>query len=127
MAYWERTKSNRLKTPSYLKPVDNYTATRNDFNWAGLPVANVGDFIHNQFDINVGAGTVGRLISINPIKDYQHGAPTEFRYGATYETLSGETKKVWLTGLTALSAEAFQEVKDYYAENNNPKKIKVEW
>jgi len=128
MAYWIRTKTNRLKAPvtKALKKVD---VSGVKINWSGNPVAKVGDYVY-MTGAGVSAGTVGRVICL---EDFGDGSGKDIHSGNTHwwsaevETLDGESNNGWLWTLTVLPYNAIQEVKDFYINDGRPERIKVSW
>ena len=117
MAFWERTKTNRLKRPSSIKKADpKWDSKYLPTNWCGQKNAVVGDYVH--YDGSVSAGTVGKVIEI--------GA-NSLGYTAEVEMLSGKVEGCWLGALTVIDYAAVQEVKDFYINDGRPERIKVSW
>lgn len=115
MTYWIRTKSNRLKKPSFLK-ADPHWRKHFPTNWCGQNNASIGDYVHQ--DGSVSAGTVGRVIKITQ---------TSIGEGVEVEMLSGEIKLCWRGACTVIDYAAVQEVKDFYINDGRPDRIKVSW
>jgi hypothetical protein len=115
MAYWDRTKNNRLKKPSFLKADTNWRKHL-PTNWCGQTNATIGNYVHQ--DGSVSAGVVGKIIQI---------IPSAIGDIAEFETLSGEIKQCWLGACTVIDYDAVQEVKDFYIADGRPKRIKVFW
>lgn len=128
MAYWTRTKTNRLKAPAKkaLKKVD---VSGVKINWCGDPVAKVGDYVY-MTGAGVSAGTIGRVVSL---EDFGAAAMPNIHSGndhwwsAEVETLDGESNNGWLWTLSVLPYNAVQEVKDFYIADGRPERIKVSW
>lgn len=123
MAFWIRTKTNRLKAPvkKTLKKVD---VSGIKINWCGEPVAKVGDYVY-MTGAGVSAGTVGRVVSMKDLGTSQPGY--EHWWSAGVETLDGNTNNGWLWTLSVLPYNAVQEVKDFYINDGRPERIKVSW
>ena len=131
MSYFELTKTNRLKKPSYLKEVRDEANDR--INCFGQPLAHVGDYVFLS-GRGISAGTVGKIVDIDVnfgvnmtagghqwTDHYALGTP------ATIELLDGKTNKTWLYYLTVIDYAAVQEVKDFYINDNRSERIKVSW
>jgi hypothetical protein len=120
MAYWDRTKNNRLKKPAGVKL--NFSTfdeeNPNKITMYGQPFPEVGDYV---FVGNTpSGGTVGKVLSYT---EYEcHGGPA-----IEIEMLSGEVKTEWVTYALVLDYAAVQEVKDFYIADGRPERIKVSW
>lgn len=131
MAFFVRTKTNRLKRPPHLKEVDVNINDRQ--NWCGQPHAQVGDYVCKTGG-TVSAGTVGRVISIDVdyIQRYiadGHQCSEHYTLGtpAKIEFLDGTQDTIWLWYLTVIDYNAVQEVKDFYINDGRPERIAVNW
>lgn len=131
MAYFEKTRSNRLKKPSHLQKVDS--SINDKWNWCGQPHAQIGDYVLITGG-TVSAGTVGKVtdIQFNYIAEmnaqgHQLGDHYTSMTPATIEFLDGHTEKTWLWYLTVIDSAAVQEVKDFYINDGRPGRIKVSW
>lgn len=130
MPFFVRTPTGRLKLPKNLKklPEDQLDTSGTTVNWCGMPVPKIGDYVH--IGNGVSAGTVGRLIST---KDFgqkanpNHSCGLDYWWSGEVETLAGTIEHSWIWGMTPLTAEAVQEVKDFYIQNGRPERIKVDW
>lgn len=121
MAYWDRTKNNRLKKPAGVKLNFSTFDEENPDNITmyGQPFPEVGDYV---FVGNTpSGGTVGKVLSYK--SDYEcHGGPA-----VEIEMLSGEIKTEWVTYALVIDYSAVQEVKDFYINDGRPERIKVSW
>lgn len=129
MSFWIRTKTNRLKAP-VRKKLDVPDTSGNSVNWCGDPVAKVGDYVLSGN--SVGAGTVGRVVSLSnlgqsqPGFDQHYSSPKDW-WAADVETLDGKISGGWLWAMTVIPYTAVQEVKDFYIADGRPQRIKVSW
>lgn len=118
MAFWVRTKTNRLKLPPTFKRVDRQGETH---TWCGQPLPRVGDYVH--VGSGVSAGTVGKVINIKTFKfSGQDGM-----ISIDVETLAGKIQQGWAIGSTVIDYAAVQEVKDFYIADGRPDRIQVPW
>lgn len=121
MAFWDRSKTNRLKKPAHLKL--GYSTfddkNPNKINMYGQPMARVGDYVF--VGNSPSGGTVGKVIAIDR-KTQCHGGPA-----VEVEMLSGERKWEWVTYALVIDQAAVQEVKDFYIADGRPERIKVPW
>ena len=126
MTYFAQTKTGRLKKPASLKGVP-HKKTNLTINCHGLPLAKVGDFVF-QTGCGISAGTVGRIIKIDPRWSIAYNSPNDpLHLSAEFECLNGKIESTWLWYLTAIDYDAVQEVKDFYIADGRPDRIKVTW
>lgn len=126
MAFFVRTKTNRLKMPPHLKDVDlDMGRGVSGTNWCGQVPAKVGDFIVRTGH-GVSAGTVGKIIRLDNswVKPEN---PHILDVSADLELLDGKIDTTWLWYLTVIDEAALQEVKDFYIQDGRPERIKVTW
>lgn len=120
MAFWDRTKNNRLKKPAGVKLAFSTFDEDNpeQLTMYGCKWPAVGEFV---FVGNTpSAGTVGKVIQYG---EYEcHGGPS-----VEIEMLSGEIKHEWVTYALVIDYAAVQEVKDFYITDGRPERIKVYW
>lgn len=118
MAFWDRTKTNRLKLPKTFKRVERVHGDESH-TWCGQSIPVVGDFVH--CGSGVSAGTVGRVVDTKTFK-----MPHEM-ISLHVETLDGKINKGWAIGATVIPLSAVNEVKDFYFADGRPERIKVTW
>lgn len=129
MAFWDRTKTNRLKLPKSIKLLQLPLKEAGPITTTmyGQPFPTVGDFVWCGSGIS--AGTVGKVIELK--EDIRLtsvvGHNTIYRYGVKIEMLSGEVKTDWINWAVVLDQSAVQEVKDFYIADGRPERIKVAW
>ena len=121
MAFWDRSKTNRLKKPAHYKLAYSTFDDKNPnkINMYGQPMAKVGDFVF--VGNSPSAGTVGIVKKI----DRQvrcHGGPS-----IEIEMLSGKVDWAWITYALVIDYAAVQEVKDFYIADGRPQRIQVPW
>ncbi len=121
MAFWDRSKTNRLKKPANIKL--DYSSfddkNPNKLNMYGQPIAKVGDYVFAGNSPS--GGTIGKIISVDH-QNQCHGGPA-----VEVEMLSGECKWEWVTYALVIDYAAVQEVKDFYIADGRPGRIKVTW
>lgn len=121
MAFWDRSKTNRLKKPKGVTLAYSTFDDKNPLkiNMYGQPMAKVGDYVF--VGNSPSAGTVGVVRSVDR-KICCHGGPS-----IEVEMLSGEIKWEWVTYALVLDYAAVQEVKDFYIADGRPQRIQVPW
>lgn len=122
--FFDRTATNRLKLPKSFKKIPDIDITGLTTNWAGQPVAKVGDFVH--FSSGVSAGTIGVVTSLEDLGSGGRdlGNKPKVWLGAKITALSGEKDSAWLWSCLVIPKEAVQEVIDFYMADNRPQRIK---
>lgn len=122
MAFWDRSKTNRLKKPAgaklaYMTPEKETMSKKITFY--GCPWPKIGDFVF--VGNSPSAGTVGRVRSYDTSFICNGGPSIEI------EMLSGEIKSSWVTYALVIDYAAVQEVKDFYIADGRPQRIQVPW
>lgn len=122
MAYWDRSKTNRLKKPkgvklAYMTDPDIINKTRTTFY--GCPWPNLGDYVF--VGNSPSAGTVGR------VRRYKTGYECHGGPAIEIEMLSGDIKTEWVSYSLVIDYAAVQEVKDFYIADGRPQRIQVPW
>ncbi len=113
MAYFEHTKTGRLKKPPKVKTYHELDT-----------MPKVGDFVQQMPP--VGAGTIGRVVALEASHPYGREA-TQFDCYIVVEFLDGHTDSAWAHNTWPLTYEAVQEVKEFYIQDGRPERIKVRW